>query len=391
MDVTNSRDDAVTEWRVPLSDIRVDDELLAAAAETLASGWWSMGPRVGELEALFSELVEAPHALAVSNGTAALHLALLAVGCGSGDEVVLPSLNFVAAANVVARVGATPVFCDVLGDEDLNLDPDDLAAAITPRTKAAIVLHYGGFACDLEAVGELADRRGIIVVEDAAHAPGARWRGRALGTVGDVGCFSFFSNKNVPVGEGGMIVTSDDAIAGRLRLLRSHGMTTLTWQRHRGHASAYDVIEPGLNYRIDELRATLAIVQLQRLADGNAARLAHVLRYREVLDGVEGLSFPFRQEERVHDSANHLAVVLLPRGISRDDIREAARAEGVQTSVHYPPIHRFTAYAESAGARALPRTDAVADRILTLPLFPHMTSADVDLVADVIADAVRRA
>jgi dTDP-4-amino-4,6-dideoxygalactose transaminase len=288
-------------------------------------------------------------------------------------------------------VGATPVFCDVLGDEDLNLDPDDLAAAITPRTKAAIVLHYGGFACDLEAVGELADRRGIIVVEDAAHAPGARWRGRALGTVGDVGCFSFFSNKNVPVGEGGMIVTSDDAIAGRLRLLRSHGMTTLTWQRHRGHASAYDVIEPGLNYRIDELRATLAIVQLQRLADGNAARLAHVLRYREVLDGVEGLSFPFRQEERVHDSANHLAVVLLPRGISRDDIREAARAEGVQTSVHYPPIHRFTAYAESAGARALPRTDAVADRILTLPLFPHMTSADVDLVADVIADAVRRA
>src|SRR5688572_4941568 len=141
-------------WRVPLSDVLVDDELLAVAAETIGSGWWSMGPRVGELEDRFSERVGSPHALAVSSGTAALHLALLAIECRPGDEVILPSLNFVAAANVVRHVGATPVFCDVLGEEDLNLDPDDLAAAITPRTKAAIVLHYAGFACDLDAVLE---------------------------------------------------------------------------------------------------------------------------------------------------------------------------------------------------------------------------------------------
>ena len=381
----------MTVWRVPLSDVRVDDELLATSAEALSSGWWSMGPRVGELETSFSEYVDAPHALAVSNGTAALHLALLAIGCGPGDEVVLPSLNFVAAANVVVHAGATPVFCDVQGDEDLNLDPGDLADAISPRTKAVIMLHYAGFACDVEAVGELADRHGIAVVEDAAHAPGARWRGRALGTFGAVGCFSFFSNKNLPVGEGGMVVTSDDAIADRLRLLRSHGMTTLTWQRHQGHASAYDVVEPGLNYRLDELRAALAIVQLRRLADGNAARLAHVLHYRKALDGIDGLTFPFHPEERVRDSANHLAVVLLPHGVARDDVREAARAEGVQTSVHYPPIHRFSAYADTADARSLPRTDAVAERILTLPLFPHMTPAAVDLVAEVLLDAVRRA
>ena len=378
------------EWRVPLSDVLVDGELLSTAAEALSSGWWSMGPRVGELETRFSELVDAPHALAVSNGTAALHLALLAIGCGPGDEVVLPSLNFVAAANVVAHVGATPVFCDVLGDEDLNLDPEDLADAISPRTKAVIVLHYAGFACDLEAVRELAGRRGIAVVEDAAHAPGARLRGRALGTFGAVGCFSFFSNKNLPVGEGGMVVSSDDAIAARLRLLRSHGMTTLTWQRHQGHASAYDVIEPGLNYRLDELRAAIAIVQLDRLAEANAARLAHVLGYRELLDGVDGLTFPFREEERVRDSANHLAVVLLPPGVARDGVREAASAEGVQTSVHYPPIHLFTAYAGRAESRALPRTEAAAERILTLPLFPHMRPADVDLVAEVVLDAVRR-
>jgi dTDP-4-amino-4,6-dideoxygalactose transaminase len=377
----------VSGWRVPLSDVHVDDELVAVATETLASGWWSMGPRVGEFEARFSEYTGSPHAFAVSSGTAALHLALLAVDCRPGDEVLLPSLNFVAAANVVVRVGATPVFCDVLGDHDLNLDPADVAAAITPRTKALIILHYAGFACDLEAVLEVADRAGVAVVEDAAHAPGARWGERALGTLGTVGCFSFFSNKNLPVGEGGMVVTGDDRIADRLRLLRSHGMTTLTWHRHRGHASAYDVVDAGLNYRLDELRAALATVQLERLAAGNAARLAHVRRYRELLDGVHGVSFPFA-EERLQSSANHLAVVLLPGGISRDAVREAARAAGVQTSVHYPPIHRFTAYAQARRRRALPRTDGIADRILTLPLFPHMTSADVELVAQVITQAV---
>jgi dTDP-4-amino-4,6-dideoxygalactose transaminase len=375
-------------WRVPLSDVLVDDKLLAVAAETIGSGWWSMGPRVGELEDRFSERVGSPHALAVSSGTAALHLALLAIGCGPGDEVVLPSLNFVAAANVVRHVGATPVFCDVLGEEDLNLDPDDLAAAITPRTKAAIVLHYAGFACDLDAVLELAERRGIVVVEDAAHAPGAYFDGRALGTLGAVGCFSFFSNKNLPVGEGGMVVTSDDAIADRLRLLRSHGMTTLTWQRHQGHASDYDVVAAGFNYRIDELRAAVALEQLERLADGNAARLEHVAHYRELLSGVEDVSFPF-EETRIRASSNHLAVVLLPRGVDREKVREAARTQGIQTSVHYPPIHRFTAYANES-ERELPRTDEVAGRILTLPLYPHMASEDVTLVSEVVVDALRR-
>ena len=375
-------------WRVPLSDVVVDDDLLAIARDVLASGWWTMGPRVEELESEFSALTGAPHALAVSSGTAALHLALLAVGCGHGDEVVVPSLNFVAAANAVVRVGATPVFCDVRGPDDLNLDPVDVAAAIGPRTKAIVVLHYAGFACDLGAVTELAAARGIAVIEDAAHAPGAVWRGRALGTVGTVGCFSFFANKNVPIGEGGMVVTSDEGVAGRLRLLRSHGMTTLTWQRHRGHASAYDVLEAGFNYRIDEVRAALATLQLSRLAEGNAARRSHVRRYRELLEGCQGIAFPFPGDARLEESANHLAVVVLPPGASRDAIREALRVERIQTSVHYPPIHQFTAYADSGVRRPLPRTEDVAGRILTLPLFPHMTTADVDLVAEILTRAV---
>ncbi len=374
-----------TEWRVPLSDLLVDSELVEAVHETLVSGWWSMGPRVGELEDRFAAFTGAKHALAVSNGTAALHLALLALGCGAGDEVVLPSLNFVAAANTVTRVGATPVFCDVIGPRDLNLDPDDLEAAIGPRTKAVLLLHYAGYACDLPAVMAIAERRGVAVIEDAAHAPGASLDGHALGTFGAAGCFSFFSNKNLPVGEGGMVVTDDDEVAARLRSLRSHGMTTLTWQRHRGHASSYDVVDAGLNYRLDEVRAALALVQLGRLEDANAARRRVSARYRELLEPVEGVSVAFEGGDHEH-SSHHLAVAVLAQEVNRDDARMALQSARIQTSVHYPPIHGFSYYAELGRRRPLPVTDDIAQRILTLPLFPHMTDEQVALVAMSLAD-----
>lgn len=380
-----------SQWRVPLSDVEVDEELVSAGHDALVSGWWSMGPRVAELERQFAELTAAPRALAVANGTAALHLALLAVGCREGDEVILPSLNFVAAANVVRLVGATPVFCDICGPHDLNLDPVDLEAAITPRTKAVIALHYAGYACDLEAVLDVAERNGVTVVEDAAHAPGARLRGKALGTFGAIGCFSFFANKNLPVGEGGMLVTSSAELGERLALLRSHGMTTLTWQRHTGHASSYDVVEPGLNYRLDELRAAIAIVQLSRLENVNDARRRHALQYRELLDGKEDITLPFGLDDGDSTSSHHLVVAVLPEHVDRDDVRELMRAAGIQTSVHYPPIHRFSAYADLGTRRELPRTDDVARRILTLPLYPHMTAEAVKLVASSLVDAVRNA
>jgi dTDP-4-amino-4,6-dideoxygalactose transaminase len=373
-------------WRVPLSDIAVDEELSNVGREVLESGWWSMGPRVADLEREFAAFNDVPHALAVSSGTAALHLALLSVGCGPGDEVVLPSLNFVAAANTVACTGATPVFCDVIGPGDLNLDPADLEAAVTPRTKAVIFLHYAGYPCDASAL-EIAAKHGLAVIEDAAHAVGARWNGRPAGTAGAVGCFSFFSNKNLPVGEGGMIVTSDDELAERMRLLRSHGMTTLTWQRHKGHASSYDVVTSGFNYRLDELRSALALVQLGRLPAANAERHGHARRYRELLDGVAGITFPFA-ESQMTDSSHHLVVALLPEGVPRDAVRARLHDERIQTSVHYPPIHGFTHYAEAGARRPLPRTDDVAERILTLPLFPHMQDDDVALVADALTRAV---
>jgi dTDP-4-amino-4,6-dideoxygalactose transaminase len=373
--------DGVRRWNVPLADVRVDAEVLAAVQEAVASGWWSMGPRVAEFEVQFATYCGAEHALAVANGTAALHLAVLALGCGAGDEVVLPSLNFVAAANAVAVTGATPVFCDITDETDLNLSPEDLEAAITPATKAVIVLHYGGNPCRMDAVLELAEGHGVAVIEDAAHAPGATWRGRHCGTLGRIGCFSFFSNKNLPTGEGGAVLTDDEELVETIRLLRSHGMTSLTWDRQRGHAHAYDVVTSGFNYRLDEIRAAIALVELGRLETENAARRALAERYRKRLDGVGGLVVPFSAPPDDVVSSQHLAVVVLPEGTSRPEVRAALANDGIQTSVHYPPIHTFTRYAGST-QRRLPVTDAIAERLLTLPLFGHMTEEQNDLVAE---------
>jgi dTDP-4-amino-4,6-dideoxygalactose transaminase len=374
-------------WLVPLSDLVVDDEIESAVREAVTSGWWTMGPRVEVFEQAFADFCEAGHAIAVSSGTAALHLALLACECGPGDEVILPSLNFVAAANAVGHTGATPVFCDVRGPHDLNLAPEDVEAALTPRSKALLVLHYGGFPCDLAALTEIANRHGLAIIEDAAHAPGATWRGRMCGTIGRVGCFSFFSNKNLPVGEGGMIVTDDPELAQRMRLLRSHGMTTLTWDRHRGHAHTYDVVAQGFNYRLDEVRAAVGLVQLRRLEAANAARARIAARYRELLDDVDGLIVPFSNAHET--SSHHLAVVVLPLEIDRGQVQELMRGRGIQTSVHYPPIHRFSAYADEAGARReLPMTTALAGRLLTLPLYPDMQDVQVEAVAGTLLEAL---
>jgi dTDP-4-amino-4,6-dideoxygalactose transaminase len=374
-------------WQVPLADVRVDEELLAAVRDTVGSGWWSAGPRVAEFEMQFSGYCGAGHALAVSSGTAALHLAVLALGCGPGDEVVLPSLNFVAAANAVTVTGARPVFCDVVGDADLNLSPADLEAAIRPATKALIILHYGGNPCQMDAILEIAERHRLPIIEDAAHAPGADWRGRKCGTIGRVGCFSFFSNKNLPTGEGGLVVTDDQELADRIRLLRSHGMTSLTWDRHRGHANTYDVLEPGFNYRLDEIRAAIGLVELRRLEAENAARRRLAARYRERLEGVKGITVTFPARDDRVLSSQHLVVVLLPEDVSRSDVQAALVKEGIQTSVHYPPIHTFTHYA-ALPQRRLPQTEAVARRLLTLPLFGHMTEEQLNLVADRLVAAI---
>jgi dTDP-4-amino-4,6-dideoxygalactose transaminase len=327
-----------------------------------------------------------PHAFAVSNCTAALHLAYLALGVGPGDEILVPTLTFVASANMARAVGATPVFCDARAEDDFNVDPADLARKITPRTKAICVVHFGGYPCDLEAILEVGRAHNLPVVEDCAHAPGGTWRGQPVGSLGDVGCFSFFGNKNITTGEGGALTTRRPELAERLRLLRSHGMTTMTWDRHRGHAASYDVVLAGLNYRLDEMRAAIGLVQLGRLADNNARRGRVVRAYRAALaasSAPRGVVVPFRD---VDESTFHIFPILLPAGADRAHVMTALRAAGIQTSIHYPPTHQFTAYRD--GGAVLPVAEAIAPRILTLPLYPRMTDADVATVVAALAAAL---
>jgi dTDP-4-amino-4,6-dideoxygalactose transaminase len=373
-------------WRVPLADVDIGEEHASAADAVVRSGWWSQGPRVEEFEQAFARFCGTRHAIAVANGTAALHLALTAAGCGPGDEVVVPSLNFVAAANTIVQTGARPVFCDVRGGVDLNAGAAELEAGVGPATKAVLVLHYGGFACDMAPVLALAEQRSLVVIEDAAHAPGSTWRDRRCGAIGQLGCFSFFSNKNLATGEGGMVVTDDDALAATVRLHRSHGMTTLTWDRHRGHASSYDVLAAGFNYRLDEIRAAIGLVQLRRLEAENAARREVARTYRDALHGVAGIELAFADRLGEESSAHHLAVAILPVDIQRDAVRERLTEKRIQTSVHYPPIHRFSAYRNSGAT--LPKLDAVADRLLTIPLFGHMRDEQVQAVIEGVLESV---
>ena len=377
------------EWRVPLSDIDLGPEEEQAVLEVVRSRWLTMGAVTQAFEDEFAAYLGARHAIAVANATAALHLACLALGLGPGDEAVVPSLSFVATANAVRYTGATPVFADVSSSQDPTLSPESIERCLTERTRAIIVMHYGGYACDMPAICALAEQRGLAVIEDAAHAPGSQLDGRMLGTWGQIGCFSFFSNKNLVTGEGGMLVTDDDHLAEQLRLLRSHGMTSLSWDRHQGHAWSYDVVALGYNYRLDEIRAALGRVQLAKLEHNNARRRQLSDLYRgQITQAVPALELPFSQARG--QSACHLLPVLLPPGTDRTAFMEAMKAQGVQTSIHYPPIHRFSAYSKWAARTSLAVTDDLAARELTLPLYPGLSPEGVELVIDALAESYRQ-
>ena len=366
-------------WEVPLADVVIEDGDLEAVCATYRSGWLTMGPRTTELETLFAGYTGAGAAVAVSSGTAALHLMCLAVGLGPGDEVIVPSVTFVATANAVAYTGATPVFADIADLTAPWLSASACEAALTPRTRAVLAVSYGGHPGEIVALLDLCRRRDLVLLEDAAHAAGARLNGRHLGTFGVAGAFSLYSNKNLAVGEGGLLVTSDEAVARRARLLRSHGTTSGTWDRHRDDVAGYDVVALGFNYRLDEPRAALAAARLGRLDRDNDRRARLAARYRVGFDGTD-LAVPLGPVEGTR-SSHHLFTVVLPEEVDRPAFREELSRRGIQTSVHYPPVHRFALYADG---RDLPVTDHYTARTVTLPLFPHMTDAQQDRVVDAV-------
>lgn len=376
------------ELRIPLSDLAFGPEEEQAALDVIRRRWLTMGAVTKELESEFSRFIGSKHALAVSNGTHALHLACLALGIGPGDEVIVPSLTFVASANAVLYTSAEVRFADIIGRTELNISPESIEKQITSRTKAILVVHYGGYPCRMNEITELAHRYGLAVIEDAAHAPGASLSDRALGTWGDVGCFSFFSNKNLTTGEGGMVITDRDDIAEKVRIMRSHGMTTLTWDRHRGHAHTYDVVALGNNYRIDEIRAALGLVQLKKLEENNSRRQAITERYRRgILEFTNSeIGLPFIDSPG--KPSYHIFPILLPDDVNRQVFMDLMRQKGIQTSIHYPPIHRFTYYQGRYPGVYLPRTEEVASREVTLPLFPTMKDEDVDYVLSVTDEAL---
>lgn len=370
-------------WKISLADVSITDRELRAVEDALRSGWLSMGPRTAAFEAAFSSFVGA-NAVAVTNGTAALHLAAAALGLGPGDEVLVPGLTFVASAAGMRHAGATVRLVDSTSLDDFSVDPARVEAAVTPQTRAIVVLHYGGHPADADALLAIARRHELLVIEDAAHALGASLDGISCGAIGDAGCFSFFPNKNMTTGEGGMVVFRDEEAAARAQRLRSHAMTTLTWDRHRGHAASYDVLELGFNYRIDEIRAALGEVQLERLPALNEARKTLALHYEARLaDSPLAVPSFGRRGEPVY----HVQPVVARDPETRERLRERLREERIQTSVHYPAIHRFTAYAASQDR--LPVVEAIADRVLTVPLHPNIATSDVDEVCDILLDAVQ--
>lgn len=376
-------------WDIQLFKLNFDEREVRAVTAVINRGWLSMGEEIQKFETAFgSFLGEGVYCRAVSNGTAALHMALLALDVAPGDEVIIPSLTFVADANVVNLVGAKPILADSSSLDDWNVSYESVENKITEKTKAIIVVHYAGYPCkDIEAIAKMCKEKGIGLIEDVAHAPGAKVNGRACGTFGDIGCFSFFSNKNLSIGEGGMLSTLSSKINTKLGYLRSHGMTTLTLDRHKGRAITYDVEQPGLNYRMDEMRAAIGSVQLEKLPLGNIRRGEITNHYRSKLDG-SSVFVPFSNQSSNFQSVYHILPVLLPKGVDRVMIIEELKENRIQSSIHYPPFWNFSAYKGQFYPDDAPITADICNRQLTLPLFPGMTNDEVDKVTDILLKVI---
>ena len=366
----------------------IGEEEIAEVVDSLRSGWLTTGPKVRRFEEDFAKYTGARCAVAVNSCTAALHVALAALGIGPGDEVIVPTMTFCATANVVVHLGATPILVDV--GEDYHISVEAIERAITPRTRAIIPVHYAGEPCDMDEILDVARRHGLKVVEDAAHAVGADYRGRRIGSHGDAVCFSFYATKNMTTGEGGMVTVNDPALADRIRTLILHGMSHDAWKRYTKAGSwFYEVLEPGFKCNMTDLQAALGIHQLRRL-DGFVERRQSIAHdYSRALSNLPGVTLPKERLDRSH--IYHLYPVCIDEGaagVVRDEFIDLLRDANIGTSVHFIPLHRHPAYRDRFGHR--PESFPVAERLykglVSLPLYPSMSEAD----ADDVVEAVRR-
>ncbi len=368
----------------------IGDEEISEVVDSLCSGWVSTGPKVKRFEQEFAAFVGAKHAVAVNSCTAALHLSLAALDIGAGDEVILPTLTFCATANVVVHLQATPILVDI--DQNFHLSTEAVSRAITSRTKAIIPVHYAGQACSLRELLDIADKHGIPVIEDAAHAAGAEYDGVRIGTHGRAVCFSFYATKNMTTGEGGMITTNDDSLAHRLRRLSLHGMTSDGWNRYSDLGSwYYEVVEPGYKYNMSDIQAALGIHQLRRLEQFICRRQEIAARYNNAFSSVPEILLPPQLPGRNHTF--HLYPIRLNPAsarLSRSEFYKILRARNIGTSVHFIPLHRQPFYRDQYGYRTeqFPVAEAMYKGLLSLPLYPKMTDQDAGDVIEAVCDVI---
>jgi dTDP-4-amino-4,6-dideoxygalactose transaminase len=380
---------AVAAGVVPFSPPALGPEESAEVMATLESGWLSTGPRVRRFEQAFAEYVGAAHAVALNSCTAGLHLALLAAGVGPGDEVVTTPLTFCATANVIIHAGATPVFADV-DPHTGNIDPAAVARAMTPRTRAVIPVHYAGLPADVDAIQHLTAPRGIAMIEDAAHCIEGIASGRKVGTIGDFTCFSFYATKNVTTGEGGMVTTASAEAADRIRIASLHGMSRAAWSRHQNtRPSRYDVVMPGFKYNMLDLQAAIGLHQLARVGRNHARRAEIACAYDHAFSDLPIARFAPPGPGSVH--AHHLYTVLIDEatGHTRDAIADALADAGVASSVHFQAVHLHSYYRDRFGFTrgTFPAAERIADTVLSLPMSPALTDAQVDQVIDTFRGA----
>lgn len=374
-------------YKIPLFNLNFDKSEKRAVNKTIDSKWISTGPKCEEFEKLFSKKINAPFSLTTSSCTASLHMALLALDIKEGDEVLVPSLTFSATSNVIKYTGAKPIFCDILSNSNLTIDPNEIKRKITKKTKVIIVMHYAGFPCEMDNILSIAKKYKLFILEDAAHAPLSEYNGQKLGTIGDIGTFSFFSNKNIAIGEGGMVVTKNEKLYEKLKLLRSHGMTTLSYQRFKGQATKYDIQSLGYNYRMDDIRASIGIVQLKKLEKDLIKREKIRGLYIDKLKNQKTIIIPF--QNNLSFVSNYIFPIILKDGIDldRETVREKLHLKGIQTSIHYPSVHRFSIYEKNYVE--LPKTDYVSNQVITLPMYSSLKSKEVDYISNSLIEILK--
>ena len=377
-------------WKIPLFDLDYGDAEKNAVVEVIESKWLSSGEKTKKFESEFSKyLGNDILSTGVSSATAALHISLLIAKVKQGDEVIVPGLTFVADANVVTMLGATPIFCDVNSMDDWNPNIDDIISKVTSKTKAIIIVHFAGYPIeDIDRLVKFCKEKKIILIEDVAHAVGGSYDKQKCGTFADMACFSFFSNKNLSTGEGGMFVTKNEDYDREAKLFRSHGMTSMTIDRHEGRTISYDVVQSGLNYRIDELRCALGLVQLEKLDTNNKKRKLLVEYYIKKLNKeVPSLTIPFSIISDKSISSYHIFPILLPSDSDRIGFMKSLKDKGIQTSLHYPSFKDFEFYAKYCDYE-LENADEVSKRVVTLPLYPGLTTDLIDVIIDAIKEIV---